>query len=435
MNIGATKGDLISSLIAKHRPSVMVELGGYVGYSAIRFGDALRRAGGKQYLSLEINSEYAAVAGKLVELAGLNNIVRIIVAPAHLSLTRLLHDNVIDHIELLFFDHFKDRYLPDLWLVERLGLLKPGVSTIVADNVGRGPTLDYVAYLQADTADKRKKIEQSGARNDLNRTELLQAVQGKSEEAAVTAIENVAGDPSLKYETEVHEFTGRHPGHKTSYGPVQGRPAFNSTPSGNLTNWENITVWKGIPSAASTAGQNRFRFPEPAESWSQTLLAKDFGAVYPSATSGNNDYTINEDCLNLKIWSVADSSDAKLPVVMWSYPAESTAADVLFDGGGMADKGIVYVNYNYRTGSFGCSGNWGMLDQFAALKWIHANIAAFGGDPDHTSITVMGESAGSAATCHIVNSPLTKGLIVGAIIESGVRDPHDPLATSLAEGY
>lgn len=74
-----------------------------------------------------------------------------------------------------------------------------------------------------------------------------------------------------------------------------------------------------------------------------------------------------------------------------------------------------------------------MLDQFAALKWTRENIAAFGGNPEH--ITVMGQSAGSAATYHIVNSPLTKGLIVGAIIESGVRDPHDPLSTSLAENY
>jgi carboxylesterase 2 len=140
-----------------------------------------------------------------------------------------------------------------------------------------------------------------------------------------------------------------------------------------------------------------------------------------------------------------------MPVIMWSYPAESTAAQPLFDGAGMASKGIVFVNYNYRTGSLGwlatpelsaemaksygtnSSGNWGMLDQFAALKWVHANIAAFGGDPDH--ITVTGQSAGSAATYHIVNSPLTKGLIVGAIIESGVRDPHDPLAATLAEGY
>lgn len=91
---------------------------------------------------------------------------------------------------------------------------------------------------------------------------------------------------------------------------------------------------------------------------------------------------------------------------MWSYPAYSTAADALFDGAGMADKGVVYVNYNYRGGSFGwlahpqlseehqalnghnSSGNYPMLDQFAALQWIHDNIEAFGGDPDH--ITVMG---------------------------------------------
>ncbi|KAJ4420957.1 hypothetical protein N0V82_003999 [Gnomoniopsis sp. IMI 355080] len=197
--------------------------------------------------------------------------------------------------------------------------------------------------------------------------------------------------------------------------------------------------------------QNRFRPPQAAEPWNSTYYASSVGPVCPAATMGNNNYTINEDCLNLNIWSAAKSSDAKLPVVMWSYPAESTAADALFDGGGMADKGVVFVNYNYRTGSFGwlatpelseeryaetgvnSSGNWGMLDQQAALKWIKRNIAAFGGDPDH--VTVMGQSAGSAATYHIVNSPLTEGLIVGAIIESGVRDPHDPLCTSLAEGY
>ncbi|CZR53564.1 probable para-nitrobenzyl esterase [Phialocephala subalpina] len=237
---------------------------------------------------------------------------------------------------------------------------------------------------------------------------------------------------------------------QTNYGPVQGYPAFNSSPTGNLTNWKDITVWKGIPFAATTAGQNRFKPPQAAESWNSTLLARSWGNVCPSATS-DSDYTIDEDCLNLNIWSAANSTDAKLPVVMWSYPAASTAADALFDGGGMANKGVVYVNYNYRTGSFGwlalpelseeryaetgynSSGNWGMLDQFAALKWIHVNIEAFGGDPDH--ITVMGQSAGSAATYHILNSPLTEGLIVGAIIESGVRDPHDPLCTSLAEGY
>ncbi|KAJ5094094.1 alpha/beta-hydrolase [Penicillium angulare] len=236
---------------------------------------------------------------------------------------------------------------------------------------------------------------------------------------------------------------------QTKYGAVQGYPAFNKTSTGNLTNWKDITVWKGIPFAATTGGENRWRAPQPASSWNSTLDAKTWGPVCPSATSGNNDYTIDEDCLNLNIWSPASSSDAKLPVVMWSYPALSTAADALFDGGGMADQGIVFVNYNYRTGSFGwlatpelteefqnghnSSGNWGMLDQFAALKWIKANIADFGGDPDH--ITVMGQSAGSAATQHILNSELTKGLIVGAIIESGVRYPEDPYAMQAAEGY
>ncbi|PWY75063.1 alpha/beta-hydrolase [Aspergillus heteromorphus CBS 117.55] len=237
----------------------------------------------------------------------------------------------------------------------------------------------------------------------------------------------------------------------TQYGKLQGYPAFTSEPAGNLTHWKDIAVWKNIPFAATTGGQNRWKAPQPASGWNGTRDAKSFGNVCPSATSGDNDYTIDEDCLNLNIWSPANSTDAKLPVVMWSYPALSTAADALFDGGGIADQGIVFVNYNYRTGSFGwlshpelsqefeavtgsnSSGNWGMLDQFAALKWIHENIADFGGDPEH--ITVMGQSAGSAATQHIVNSPLTQGLIVGGIIESGVRDPHDPLCTSLAENY
>jgi carboxylesterase 2 len=84
------------------------------------------------------------------------------------------------------------------------------------------------------------------------------------------------------------------------------------------------------------------------------------------------------------------------------------------------------------TGS-NSSGNWGLLDQFAALEWVRDNIDALGGDPDH--ITIMGQLAGSAATYHMLNSPLTRGQFVGAIIESGVRDPRDPLADSLAEGY
>ena len=119
----------------------------------------------------------------------------------------------------------------------------------------------------------------------------------------------------------------------------------------------------------------------------------------------------------------------------------------MFDGGGMALKDVLFVNYNYRTGPYGwlallemweesgniTTGNYGILDQIAALKWVHEDIADFGGDPDH--ITTIGQSAGSAAVYHTVNSPLAKGLIVGAIAESGIRDPRDPASTSLAEGY
>ncbi|KAI1099534.1 Alpha/Beta hydrolase protein [Jackrogersella minutella] len=237
---------------------------------------------------------------------------------------------------------------------------------------------------------------------------------------------------------------------QTPNGPVQGYPAFNSSPTNmNLTNWKNVAVWKGIPFAADTSGANRFKPPQNVTRWNTTFDAKDYGLACPS--SGTTYATIGEDCLNVNVWSAANSSSAKLPVVMWSYPAGGSNADPRFDGGGMADKGVVFVNYNYRTGPSGwlvspeltqenlatigvnSSGNWGMLDQFAAVQWIHDNIASFGGDPDH--ITVMGQSAGSAATYHILNSPLTKGKIVGAIIQSGLRDPYDPLATSLAEGY
>ncbi|KAH8895939.1 alpha/beta-hydrolase [Thozetella sp. PMI_491] len=237
---------------------------------------------------------------------------------------------------------------------------------------------------------------------------------------------------------------------QTLSGPVQGYPAFNSSPANmNLTHWRDVTVWKGIPFAANTAGQNRFRPPQAVTPWNTTFSAKDYGLSCLS--SGTSYASIGEDCLNVNIWSAANSTDDKLPVVMWSYPAGGSNADPRFDGAGMANEGVIFVNYNYRAGPTGwlvtpeltqenlasiglnSSGNWGMLDQFAALKWIRDNIASFGGDPDH--ITVMGQSAGSAATYHILNSPLTKGMIVGAIIQSGVRDPHDPSATTLAEGY
>lgn len=241
---------------------------------------------------------------------------------------------------------------------------------------------------------------------------------------------------------------------ETQYGSLQGYPAFSSDPGNNISDWQSISVWKNIPFAASTGGANRWRPPQPAASWSDVRDAKEYGDVCPSVlpvdpTAYN--YTVSEDCLNLNIWSPANATDAKLPVVLWSTPAYSTARMPLFDGGGMASQGIVFVNYNRRDGAFGylahpemtaemtneigvnASGNWAVLDQFAALQWVYDNIEAFGGDPEQ--ITAAGQSAGSAATYHMVNSPIVKGLIKRAIVESGVRDPYDPLCSTLAENY
>ncbi|PYH31665.1 carboxylesterase [Aspergillus neoniger CBS 115656] len=223
------------------------------------------------------------------------------------------------------------------------------------------------------------------------------------------------------------------------YGYVQGKAAVNSSVSEYISNWENISFFGGIPFGADTSGANRWRDPRPAEPWNGTFNATEFGAICPITLSILADYAQSEDCLNLNIWTPATSPDEKLPVAIWSYGAGTAPPQTTYNGAGVADKGIIFVSYNYPNGVFGfmahpeltetngrnASGNWGVLDQYAAVKWVHENIAAFGGDPDH--ISVIGQSFGDAATNHIVNSELTADLgIVNAISESGVRSPNDP---------
>lgn len=219
-----------------------------------------------------------------------------------------------------------------------------------------------------------------------------------------------------------------------SQGNVQGAAAFNksSAPS-YITNWKDIAFWKGIPYAATTGGENRWKPPQSAPSWNGTLKATAFGPSCPSSSAGDG---VSEDCLSINIWSPATSTDAKLPVMLWSYAAGGESSQSTYDGAGMAAKDVIFVSYNYRTGPLGwltlhelaeetgATGNYGILDQIEALKWVSENIAAFGGDPE--SITVAGQSFGSGAVYHLVNSPRTKGMIKGAIAESGLKDPYDP---------
>ncbi|KAF3351507.1 GPN-loop GTPase 2-like protein [Verticillium dahliae VDG2] len=144
MNIGSEKGAIVADLIASLKPKIMVELGGYVGYSAVLFGDALRSAGGERFICIEKNPEFAAVARSMVELAGLSSIVEIHVGSADETLKRLHSSGVLESIDLLFLDHVKPAYLPDLKTCENLQLVRPG-SVLAADNVikpGNPPYLD-----------------------------------------------------------------------------------------------------------------------------------------------------------------------------------------------------------------------------------------------------------------------------------------------------
>ena len=134
MNVGEDKGRMVTDLIAQTKPSVMVELGGYTGYSAVLFGTALRATGGKRFYSLEKNSEFAAVVMSLVDLAGLADVVKVLVGPSAESLAWLHAEEGLGHIDLLFVDHIKPAYITDLKLCEHLGLVKDG-SVIAADNV------------------------------------------------------------------------------------------------------------------------------------------------------------------------------------------------------------------------------------------------------------------------------------------------------------
>ncbi|KAE9370275.1 S-adenosyl-L-methionine-dependent methyltransferase [Stipitochalara longipes BDJ] len=201
MNIGPYKGAFISKIIAERKPSVMIELGGYVGYSAVLFGDAVRANGGKQYISLEINPENAAVANMIVELAGLREFVRIIVGSSSESLIRLIKvDKYISHIELLFIDHWKDLYLSDLLLLEELNVLKPGVSVLAADNVIMPGAPEYLEYVRASPAQKREMAEKreltlskSGADNSLTKEKAIDP-------------NLVVGNPNLVYESSIEMF-------------------------------------------------------------------------------------------------------------------------------------------------------------------------------------------------------------------------------------
>jgi para-nitrobenzyl esterase len=227
----------------------------------------------------------------------------------------------------------------------------------------------------------------------------------------------------------------------------------NGDVEGTLNSATAVASFKGIPFAQPPVGDLRWKEPQPAKNWNGILKADHFRSS-PMQKNVFGDMmfradSMSEDCLYLNVWTPARSSKEKLPVLVYFYGGGFVAGDgseSRYDGESMAQKGIVALTVNYRLGVFGfmshpeltaesphhASGNYGLLDQHAALLWVQKNIAAFGGDPKR--VTIAGESAGSIAVSAQMASPLSKDLIAGAIGESGAMIKPTLPAIPLADG-
>ena len=209
----------------------------------------------------------------------------------------------------------------------------------------------------------------------------------------------------------------------------------------------DVTVFKGIPYAAAPVGELRWKAPQPVTAWEGILEADTFSKVAPQPGQEPGSFywkefywegtpEESEDCLYLNVWAPSGTlakPETKLPVAMWIHGGayhNGYGFEITMDGQEWAKRGVILVTINYRMGALGflshpeltaegngTSGNYGMLDQIAALDWIKANIAQFGGDPDN--VTIFGQSAGASSVKNLAISPLSKGKISKAIIQSG----------------
>lgn len=225
-------------------------------------------------------------------------------------------------------------------------------------------------------------------------------------------------------------------------GPVSGRME------------EGLAVFKGIPYAKPPVGDLRWKPPQDLPPWTETKDASGFGpACFQLQSPVKSIYTpgrklpVSEDCLTLNIWAPKNAHAA--PVFFWIHGGAfwgGAGREPLYDGTRLAERGVVVVTVNYRLGvlgwlahpelsaesPLGVSGNYGLLDQIAALKWVKRNITAFGGDPDN--VTVAGESAGALSVVYLMASPMARGLFAKAIAESAYMVSMPELKTS-AHGH
>lgn len=234
----------------------------------------------------------------------------------------------------------------------------------------------------------------------------------------------------------------------TASGPVSGVAA-----AGTI-------AFLGIPYAAPPVGRLRWRPPAPHPGWSAPRDATAFGAICPQFTTAEGGIVVgaaprevpagDEDCLTLNVWVGRGERTRPLPVMVFIHGGGHTqGSGSRYDGSGLAERGgAVVVTINYRLGVFGffahpalsgedpahpASGNYGLLDQLAALRWVQTSIRAFGGDPGN--ITIFGESAGAVSVCNLVASPLGRGLFHRAIMQSGACGNRRALRSEAGEGF
>jgi para-nitrobenzyl esterase len=235
----------------------------------------------------------------------------------------------------------------------------------------------------------------------------------------------------------------------TTLGPVRGAVR------------DDVAHFYGIPFAAPPVGARRWRAPDPAVAWTATRDATRKGAACPQPEgfflAGSD---ASEDCLFLNVWRPPAATTGRLPVMVFIHGGgfnSGTANDEQFDGTALALRGVVVVNFNYRLSQLGflahtalvaedaahhASGNYGLMDQQAALRWVRDNAAAFGGDPGN--VTLFGESAGGISVCAHLTSPLSAGLFHRAISQSGPcsytitplrdEDARAPVQSAVSQG-
>jgi para-nitrobenzyl esterase len=203
---------------------------------------------------------------------------------------------------------------------------------------------------------------------------------------------------------------------------------------------QTVRVYKGIPYAAPPVGDLRWKPPQPVLPWNGVRTSTEFSAECPQTSPPEGSFYYrppppqSEDCLYLNVWTAARSADERRPVMVWIHGGglqRGSGSGGSYDGEALARKGPIVVTFNYRVNVFGffahplltaesphhSSGNYGILDQVAALEWVRDNIAAFGGDPER--VTIFGESAGGLSVCLLTCTPLSRGLLDGGISQSG----------------